>query len=283
MTMAPAEYEKWIEKTNNPLESEKLTYPVYVICGPFTQFKESLKFKDYKAAAMEAQNISKYAKEYKIEVRLFEHEDQDIGLLVSSFEQGDPDKGIQVNFLKNESVPAKKTLRELGKAWLETLRKYSEKIWNLRSKMTLSDEERAELHVIERLQDDFLESLKQNMKFDVYLTAKWKYVDKVEYGNREVAKPAEIAFYHDSTRNRKLYEAYDIVAQMALRENWKLSSSARATFDQFLARTAVVESEKQVPEMKPRRKRKPNKKHANVSQDETVPLFDYAMTQEAAN
>ncbi|MCF8567030.1 hypothetical protein LLE49_20115 [Alicyclobacillus tolerans] len=277
MTNLPEDLDKVTDETLSEAEASKWTYPVYVICAPFVHFEEALKFREYSKAADYAQKISTYAREFKVDVRIFEHEGQEIGILVSSFEMGEMSNGIQVSFLQSQNAPASQVRRKLGKTWMQVLEQYSVDIRNMTKRLIpLSEEEYTELQFLKDIQKNFLSHLKQNMPERVYLAAKWTYVDNAGYKhrNKDTNKP-QLLHVDDSTVRKDLTKAYEIVAEIVMREKWKLTESARATFEQFLVQQAADEETKQnVPSVE--RSKKPRKRRKVKEDPAQLSLFDEA-------
>lgn len=267
--------------------TKELVCPFYAVVSPFLRFEDTWKFQDYEDAARIAQIGSTFVKEFKIEVRIYEEKNQDIGLLVSAFEQGEMAQGVQVSFLQNSTPPASSIRRQLGKTWAKVVEQHAADIRNMKVKaagLPLSPEENFALTLKEQYLQSFLGQMEANMDKRFYSALKWTYVDYAGYKNKSEqakneVKPA-LLNVTESTIRKYLLEAYDVIANIAVRENWKLLDSARATLDHIIALEASRERRRQMEELekkpkKPRKKREGTPEPKGDSQQ--LSLFDEAV------
>ena len=155
-----------VEKLFMTRSTAELTCPFYGVVTPYVRLSEAWKFQDYETAAKIAAVTSTMFKEFRVEVRIFEQKDQEIGLLVASYEQGEVAQGVQVSFIQSQTAPASAIRRKLGKTWLEVLEKHAAEIRDIekRNKVTpLSPEENAMLTLRVGLQGSVLDLLKAKM------------------------------------------------------------------------------------------------------------------------
>lgn len=210
--------------------------PIYVICAPFTGLDESERFLDYQQAVSEAKVISKYAREIQIQIRLFRETAEERGELVAACQNGEVLQAVQTSlFNRVNGKVEQKYQSSIGKVWWKVIEQYTDEIRSFRSRLTpKTEEEQREMKAKQRIQQGLLEHLKNEMPKEMFLAAKWKFVDCTEYKNREAELPEEIQNYSPSSVRKFYNSAYVYAGKVAICEHWMLNESAQTVLEQFL-------------------------------------------------
>lgn len=252
--------------------------PIYIICAPFTPLEESERFLNLQEAITEGIKISRYARGIQIQVRLFESEDV-FGELMAACENGQVLQAVQASlFTTVNSRIEQKIQSDTGRVWWKLLENWTEEITSFRSRLTpKTPEEEEAIKKRENMRDQLLARLKKAMKEEAFLAAKWKFIDRAEYSNREVERPIEIRYKSMSSVRKAYGQAFIQTGRIAIQERWMMTSDVRVLFEQLLG--AYLEPKESEVTAKPelsvvsRRKRLKQVTFESVSEFQQTTLF----------